>query len=160
MKIRPWLAMALIFVAGMIAGAALTFGFRPAWHPPGPQQMQRHWISHLTERLNLTADQQGKIQGILADAGEQIRRNHREEVDKISQVMAQADAQIYPLLDDNQKAEFKKMQDERQRDFSHHMGPWGGPGGPDFHGGRPPGGPGLGGRPNMEGEPENGARTP
>jgi Spy/CpxP family protein refolding chaperone len=148
MKIKPWLAMGLIFVAGMVAGAALTFGFHPMdWeHPPGPQQMQRHWISHLTERLNLTADQQTKIEGILRDAGEHIRQNHREEVDKISQVMAAADAQIFPLLDDNQKAEFKKMQGERQRDFSHHMRPWGGPGGPDFHGG--PGGPG--GQPNME----------
>jgi Spy/CpxP family protein refolding chaperone len=149
MKIRPWLAMALIFVAGMIAGAALTFGFRPAWeHPPEPQQMQRHWISLLTKRLNLTADQRGKIEGILSDAGGKIRDVHREEVGKISQAMAVADAQITPLLTPDQLAEFKKIQSERQRDFSHHMRPWGGP---DFHGGPPPGGPGPGGRPNEDG---------
>jgi Spy/CpxP family protein refolding chaperone len=128
--------MALIFVAGIITGAALTFGFRPSWeHPPGPQQMQRHWISHLTERLNLTADQQGKIEGILRNAGEQIRSLHHEEVDKISGIMAKADAQIAPLLTTDQQAEFKKMQSERQRDFSHHMRPWTAP---------------PGGKPNME----------
>jgi Spy/CpxP family protein refolding chaperone len=138
-KISPWLAMGLIFLAGLVSGAALTFGFRPYWeHPPGPKQMQSHWIAHLTERLNLTTDQQGKIAGILQDAGEQIRSLHHEEVDKISGIMAKADEQIAPLLTPDQQAEFKKMQEERLRDFSHHMRPWGPP---------------PGGRPNMEFDP-------
>jgi Spy/CpxP family protein refolding chaperone len=141
-RLKPWLAMGLIFVVGMVTGAALLFSFRGEWmHPPGAQQLRHLWLTHLTHRLNLTADQQAKIQPILADAGNQIQALHRGEVDRIAQIMNSANGRIAPLLTPEQQAELQKMEQEGRRDFSGHMRSWDGP--PEHHSGDgpPPGGP-------------------
>jgi len=59
---KPWLVLVLIFLAGVGTGILLTVGLGAHFmHPPGVQIMKRHWMSFLTEKLNLTADQQGKL---------------------------------------------------------------------------------------------------
>ncbi len=136
-RAKPWLVLGLIFVVGMITGGALTFGFRADWsHPPDEHQLRNHWLTHLTQRLNLTPDQQTKIQPILTKAGDDIQALHRDEVGRISHIMEGANDQIAPLLTADQQAELKKMESERQRDFSGHMHNWG-----EGHGHPNPGGP-------------------
>ena len=141
MKVKAWLLLGLIFVVGMVTGSALTFGFRSAWmHPLALQQIRYQWLAGLTARLNLTPDQQAKVQPILVKAGNSIQSVHREEVDKISHIMEEANAEIAPLLTAEQKAGLQKMESERRRDFSRHLRPWAGPHGmpPDA---TPPNGP-------------------
>jgi hypothetical protein len=124
-KFKPWFVMGLIFLVGVITGGALMFGFRADLsHPPGPQQIRSHWLMHLTERLQLTPDQQAKIQPILEDAGGQIQSLHGEEIEKISHIMQAANDKITPLLTAQQQAEMKQMETERQGDFQRHMRPW------------------------------------
>jgi hypothetical protein len=124
-KFKPWLVMGLIFLVGVITGGALMFGFRPDLsHPPGPQQIRNHWLMHLTERLQLTPDQQAKIQPILEDAGAEIQKHHRDELEQISQIMQAANDKITPLLTAAQQAEMKQMEAERKGDFQRHMRPW------------------------------------
>ena len=68
-QFKPWLVLAIIFIVGVVTGSALTIGLAPHFkHPPAPPQMKRHWMEYLTQRLDLTADQQAKIQPIVADA--------------------------------------------------------------------------------------------
>jgi Spy/CpxP family protein refolding chaperone len=138
-KLRPWLVMGLIFVAGMVSGAALAISFRSAFtHPPGIQQLRNHWLTHLTERLHLSPDQQAKIEPILTAAGNQIQALHHEEIGRISQIMATANQQISPLLTPDQQAELKTMESERQHTFSGHGHPWGEPHGDGGPEGAPP----------------------
>jgi Spy/CpxP family protein refolding chaperone len=120
--------MGLIFVVGMVTGAALFDGFRDKLiQPPGLQQMRSHWLMHLNERLSLTPDQQAKIQPIVDDAGNQIQALHRDEVDRLSKIMQTANDKIAGLLTPAQQAELKTMETERERDFSGHMHSWGAP---------------------------------
>ena len=140
--VKPWLILGLIFAAGLITGAALTVALRSEWmRPPGAVQMQRHWMQYLTTRLDLTPEQQTKIETILSAAGAKLKQVHEDEVGRISGIFRDTDAQITPLLTADQKANFAKMELERQHDFSHHM----------HHGwredGPPPGGPGPEGKP-------------
>ena len=149
-KLKPWLILGLIFVAGIITGVALTLGMRSEWmRPPGAKQMQHHWMAYLNDRLSLTADQQTKIGAILSDAGDRVRDVHDDEVNRISAIFRETHAKIMPLLTADQQAKFAKLEAEGQRDFAHHMrhgwhgGPGGGPpppGAPD-EGAPPPGGP-------------------
>jgi Spy/CpxP family protein refolding chaperone len=130
--------MALIFAVGMVAGGALVVAFHAGepHGPPGLQQMRHHWMMHLAERLNLTSDQQAKIEPILADAANRIQALHRDEVDRIAKIMDSANQQIEPLLTPAQQEELKQIRREREHAFSGHMGP-GGPG--EFpHNGPPP----------------------
>ena len=139
-KLKSWLLLGVIFIVGVITGSALTIGLGSHFrHQPGAQQINRLWMAQLVQRLNLTADQQAKIQPILADAKTKIQSLHRDEVEHGSQIFKAAHDQISALLSPEQKVELQKMESEREKMFSGHMRPWGpphdGPGGLRHHGG-------------------------
>jgi Spy/CpxP family protein refolding chaperone len=143
-KLKPWLFLALIFAAGIMTGVALTIVLGPrSKSEPDAQQMKNHWMLHLTHQLNLTADQQAKIDPILTDAENKIQAARKENFENVSQIFKKANAQIATILTPDQQAELEKMSKEMDRDHDrmfpgHHQwgGPHGGPGGP---GGSPPG---------------------
>ena len=144
-QLKPWLLLGGIFIVGIVTGSALTIGLASHFmHPPGEQQLRSHWMMRLTERLNLTADQQAKIQPILTDAATRIQALHRDEVGRGSQIFKAANDQISALLTPEQQVELQKMESEREKMFSGHMHPWGpqhdGPGGMHPHGGPDEGG--------------------
>jgi Spy/CpxP family protein refolding chaperone len=123
---RPWVIMALIFVLGAITGSLLTIGFGSRFAPegsppPGPQEMANHWMMHLTYRLNLTDDQQGKIRQFVVDAETRIDTVHHEDVGAISKIMQDTNAKIAQVLNPDQQAALKQMESERERMFMHHM---------------------------------------
>jgi Spy/CpxP family protein refolding chaperone len=147
---RPWIILALIFLLGVATGSLLTIGFGPRFNfgQPAAHEMGNRWMTHLTHRLNLTDDQQAKIQPIITKAEEQIQSIQRDDLGHISSIMKEANAGIAPLLNPAQQAELQKMEQERERMFLHHQhGPGHGPDdfhhpGPDDHPpGSPPGAP-------------------
>ena len=140
-KIKPWVALTLIFVLGMATGASLTIGLAPRFeHRMGMQQMKNRLLMNLSHRLNLTTDQQAKIDPILTDAQNQIQSVHRDEVGRITRIMEAANNQILPILTPEQKPGLlkieKEMESQRDRMAPGHMRPWMQPGQP------PPMGPG------------------
>lgn len=115
LKLKPWLILALIFVLGAATGVSLTIGLGPRFsHPPGAQQMKNRMLMGLTHRLNLTSDQQAKIDPIVTSIQSQIQQVHREEVGRISRIMEAANTQILPLLNSDQQAELQKMEKEME----------------------------------------------
>jgi Spy/CpxP family protein refolding chaperone len=63
-------------------------------------------IEHLTKELDLTADQQAKIQPILDAAKPQIKAIHEEAMAKIQAIMESAGTQIRPVLNAQQQTKF------------------------------------------------------
>lgn len=128
-KIKPWLVLAVIFVLGVATGISLTIGLGPRFtHPPGVQQMKNRMLMGLTHRLNLTAEQQAKVDPILTAAESQIQTIHRDEVGHISHIMEGVKTQILPILTPEQQTELQKMEKEmesqRDRMFPGHMHSW------------------------------------
>jgi Spy/CpxP family protein refolding chaperone len=127
-QLKPWLVLAVIFIVGVVTGSALTIGLGSHFiHPPGEQQITHHWMTHLVQRLKLTADQQAKIEPILADAETKFQSLHHEEVEHGSQIFKAANDQISALLTPEQNVELQKMETEREKMFSGHVRPWGPP---------------------------------
>jgi Spy/CpxP family protein refolding chaperone len=153
--LKPWLILAVIFIAGGVTGSTVTMVLsgqftHPVGPPPPPDDMRQMWMLRLTRQLNLTADQQAKIEPILRDTADKVQKIHGEEFGKVRDILKASDDQIATILTPDQQAELKKIAEEREKAFSGHMRRWGGPhdGGPDgmhdhdgmhFHGG--PGGP-------------------
>jgi Spy/CpxP family protein refolding chaperone len=139
--IKPWLVLGIIFIVGVVTGVALTIGLAPHFkNQPGSQQLKSLWMAQLVQRLDLTTDQQAKIQPILADARNKLQLLHRDEVDRGSQIFKAAHNQISALLTPGQQVELQKMESEREQLFSDHLRPWGqreGPGGLMRHHGGP-----------------------
>jgi periplasmic protein CpxP/Spy len=100
-----------------------------------PHRMHRHghgemWKHHhgnpldrLTSDLNLTADQQAKVQPIIDQTKPQIKAIHQEAMDKMKTVMENAMTQIRPLLTPAQQAKLDaiKKAHEEMRDAHQAM---------------------------------------
>lgn len=71
-------------------------------------------MEHLTQGLNLTADQQAKVQPIIEQAKPQIIAIHKEAMQKTKAVVDGAVAQIRPLLTPEQQKKFDELQKARQ----------------------------------------------
>jgi Spy/CpxP family protein refolding chaperone len=118
--LKPFLVLALIFLVGAVTGSALTLAFRPHLRPPGADQMKDHLLTHLTHRLNLTSDQQAKIDPIISDVVKQMETVHREEVGRMSKIIETMNQQVTPILTPEQQAELQKMEvDDRRKFFGH-----------------------------------------
>ena len=154
-KVKPWLFIAVIFIAGAVAGAALTMSFGPPFRHLPFQAMNKQWMDRLTKELDLTADQQAKIQPIVTDSANQLQAVRREQFEKVTKIVDTTNKAIAAVLTPEQRQKLEKIESEmdqnRDKIFPGHKRMW-------DHGGPPPGGPGQhwppgGPRPGGEAEP-------
>ena len=71
-------------------------------------------LEHLTRSLNLTSDQQTKIQPVLDQAKPQIISIHKDAVQKTQAVIDSTMTQIRPMLTGDQQKKFDAIQKARQ----------------------------------------------
>jgi Spy/CpxP family protein refolding chaperone len=101
------------------AGAIALGGFVVVQAQPGPGEAG-HWHGHafglkgITEKLNLTADQQTKVQPILDQAKPQMAAIHQEAMQKMHTVMNNTLSQIRPLLNADQQSKLDAIQKAHQ----------------------------------------------
>ena len=73
-----------------------------------------HRLEQLTEGLNLTPDQQAKVQPLIDRAKPQIAEIHREAMQKIKSVITSTASQIRPLLTPEQQKKLDENQNARR----------------------------------------------
>lgn len=77
-------------------------------------------LKGITSKLNLTADQQAKVQPILDAAKPQIIAIHKEAMQKMQTVMASTVSQIRPLLTSDQQTKLDAIQKAHQDMMNAH----------------------------------------
>src|SRR6266480_5366569 len=82
-----------------------------------------HGLEQLTEELNLTPDQQAKVQPIIDQAKPQIAAIHREAMQKMKAVMDRTVSQIRPMLTPDQQKELDDNEKAHQGRMNAHKGP-------------------------------------
>jgi len=96
------------------AGAIALGGFVVVQAQPGPGGAghcgHAFGLSGITEKLNLSADQQAKVQPILDAAKPQIAAIHQEAMQKMHTVMNSTLSQIRPLLNADQQSKLDAIQ--------------------------------------------------
>jgi Spy/CpxP family protein refolding chaperone len=83
-----------------------------------PRMSPQERVKALTEKLSLTKDQAAQIEKIYIQAQDQMKKmNDDGKTDRsaMRKMMEDTQTQVNNVLDDKQKAEFKKMQDERRK---------------------------------------------
>ena len=101
------------------AGAIALGGFVVVQAQPGPGGAG-HWRGHafalngITEKLNLTPDQQTKVQPILDQAKPQIAVIHQEAMQKMHTVMNSTLSQIRPMLNADQQKKLDAIEKAHQ----------------------------------------------
>ena len=82
-----------------------------------------HRLEQLTEGLNLTPDQQAKVQPLIDQAKPQIAEIHREAMQKIKSVITSTASQIRPLLTPEQQKKLDENQNARRGRSNARKGP-------------------------------------
>jgi periplasmic protein CpxP/Spy len=106
-------------LAVVAAGAIALGGFVIVQAQAGPGGAG-HWHGHefglkgITEKLDLTADQETKVQPILDATKPQIATIHQEAMQKMKTVIDGALSQIRPLLTPEQQKKFDAIQKAHQ----------------------------------------------
>jgi len=80
----------------------------------GGWQGQGFAMGHLTKALNLTAEQQSKVQPLIDQARPQIVAIHKDAMDKTHGVIDKTMSQIRPILTSDQQKKFDDLQKARQ----------------------------------------------
>jgi Spy/CpxP family protein refolding chaperone len=110
------------------AGAIALGGFALVQAQPGPGGPCGAGAGHghafglkgITSKLNLTADQQAKVQPILDAAKPQIVAIHQEAMQKMQTVMKDSLSQIRPLLTSDQQSKLDAIQKAHQDMMNAH----------------------------------------
>ena len=113
--IKPTMKRNLLAVAA--AGAIALGGFIVVQAQPGPGGAghgHAFGLKGITDKLNLTADQQTKVQPILDAAKPQIAAIHQEAMQKMQTVMSSTLSQIRPLLNADQQSKLDAIQKAHQ----------------------------------------------
>jgi Spy/CpxP family protein refolding chaperone len=106
-------------LAVVAAGAIALGGFAFVQAQPGAGG-GGHWHGHafglrgITEKLDLTSEQQTKVQPILDQAKPQIAAIHQEAMQKAKTVMDSTLSQIRPLLNEDQQKKLDAIQKAHQ----------------------------------------------
>ncbi len=80
------------------------------WHGHG----QGFALAHLTKSLNLTPDQQAKVQPMIDQARPQIIAIHKDAMEKTHTIIDKTMSQIRPTLTPDQQKKFDDLQKARQ----------------------------------------------
>ena len=101
-------AALVIFVLGFAAGILALNVYRRVAGSDRP----RDRFQQMSRRLNLSADQQNKVQQIFSDTREQVRALRRESEPKFNEIRQQADARLQQVLTAEQWEQFQKDRQE------------------------------------------------
>ena len=114
-------------LAVVAAGAIALGGFVIVQAQPGPGHGgfgcghgHAFGLRGITEKLDLTSDQQTKVQPILDQAKPQIAAIHQEAREKMKTVMDGTLSQIRPLLNEDQQKKLDAIQKAHQDMMNAH----------------------------------------
>ena len=109
MKRLCWLGISVVAFSFIVAGAA---------QQQQPSPVDQH-LKMLSDRLSLTTDQQSQIRPILAEmlrSFSKVRQDTTispdERDQRIRQIHAKADAQVRPILTDEQRTKLEQLEKE------------------------------------------------
>jgi Spy/CpxP family protein refolding chaperone len=107
--------LAAIFVAGAVSGWMVSgkFARHTPSAPPRMDEMASALRTCMHGRLNLTAEQQPKVDAIIEKSSREMQTVHGENMKRIRQVMSNRTAQLNAILTPEQQAQFAQIEKER-----------------------------------------------
>ena len=116
-RLKPWLVIALVFLAGFGAGVVVTRGVTRHFIQQAVSNPDR--VRDLIERrlatcLKLDEAQRAKAHGILMETQQQLRALRGEFAPRFQEIVTNAEVQIRGILNDEQQARFEKFREENR----------------------------------------------
>ena len=135
-KTKAAIFLALIFIAGAIAGGAVALSSpetfktsKPARPRHSPEDFANHLWNGLKERLELDETQSAQVEPIFRAGFAEVRAIQERSLRDVDEAIRKNHEEISKLLTEKQRAELQKMNQERQEFFKKrgHRPPRGNP---------------------------------
>lgn len=117
-KLKPWLVIALVFIAGFAAGVVVTRGVTRRLVQQAvahPDRMRDLIERRMAARLKLEGEQRAKVHSILVDSQNQLQALRGEFSPRFMGILTNAEAQVSATLNEEQRARFDKFREENRR---------------------------------------------
>jgi Spy/CpxP family protein refolding chaperone len=118
-------AFLLVFIAGVTTGG--LFGVhhlkRHFLGPPHSGDVAGRMREHLRRSLDLTAEQENKIQPIVEATTAKLEAIRVETAERVRAVMEESKRQIAPELNPEQQTKLEKLEKEHRKLLIHHRFP-------------------------------------
>ena len=119
--------MLLVFVSGILVGG---FGYHlftatSASAKATPAEFRKHYLGEMRARLKLTGDQVTKLNAILDESRERFHAAHAKIDPEMKKLRAEQTDKIRAILSDDQKVEFEKFRQEREKRMESRKPPGG-----------------------------------
>jgi Spy/CpxP family protein refolding chaperone len=114
---RSWqvrAAAAVIFVLGFAAGALALNTYR-AWSRAEAQPTQQDRFKALSQRLQLSAEQQTQVRQVFDETRSQLDALRKESEPRVQEIRRQADERLRQPLTPEQWQQFQQMRDEMRQ---------------------------------------------
>lgn len=122
--------VALIFLSGLLVGA---FGHRlytvrtvNASPMRNPEEYRKRYIAEMEKRLKLRPDQVAQLNTFLDQTRTRLHEVHEHYRPEMDAIRHEQNGKIKAMLDDQQRAEYDRILEERER--NQNKGPHPGPG--------------------------------
>jgi Spy/CpxP family protein refolding chaperone len=112
--------LALVAAGAIALGGFVVLQAQPSPGGHGACHGHAFGLQQITEKLNLTPDQQAKVQPIVDAAKPQIAAIHQEAMQKMRTVMDSTLSQIRPLLNADQQKKLDDIQKAHQDMINAH----------------------------------------
>lgn len=123
-KTKAAIYLALIFVAGAIAGGAVVMSSpktfapaKPARPHKSPKEFEDSIWNHLKDRLALTEEQAMQIEPIFRAGFAEVRAIQERSLQEVEAAIRKNHEQMGALLTEQQRLELEEMNRERQEFF-------------------------------------------
>jgi len=107
-------AAAVIFLLGFAAGALALNSYR-AWRDAQAQPTQQDRFRQMSQRLQLSAEQEAQVRRIFDDTRSQLDALRKESEPRVQEIRGQADERLRQALTPEQWQKFQQMRDEARR---------------------------------------------
>lgn len=117
-KLKPWLVILLVFVAGFAAGVVVTRGIVRRVVTvalTNPDRVRDLIEKRVASRLKLEATQREKVRQILSDSQEDLKTLRVKTAPEFLAIVSNAEARVSVLLTPEQRERFEKLREENRR---------------------------------------------
>jgi Spy/CpxP family protein refolding chaperone len=116
-KIKPWLVLVLVFVAGFISGAVVTRAVVRRTVQvalTNPDRVRDLIEKRIAARVKLDAEQRQRVHQILADSQGNLKELRREFAPRFTFIFSNSEARISSLLTPEQRQRLEKLREENR----------------------------------------------
>jgi hypothetical protein len=112
---KVWLAIGLVFIAGFVAGSAVTRALTRrtiARVLSNPNQLRSLIEKRMTRRLRLDPDQRSKVDAILTRTQSDLKDLRHQFAPSFQTIMSNTQAEISAILSPEQRERFNRFREE------------------------------------------------